>query len=148
MANIFTNVGKQIVTGRLLSAAPGGGTPGSASPQFIGWGTGAGTAAIADTTLFTEDYSTTNTGTQNTRVTGTTTQFTTTTTSDTLQVQGTVTANAIKTITNAGVFDTNGIAANLTTAPSGGNLFVKSDFTGIALQANDSIQFTFRWQLT
>jgi len=42
-------------------------------------------------------------------------------------------ANGTKTITNAGIFDA------LTT----GNMLLKSDFTGIALVVNDSIQFTF-----
>jgi len=72
-------------------------------------------------------------------VAGTSSQVTTTTTNDTYQVVGTITcAGAGKTITNAGLFD----------ASTGGNLFAKGDFTGIALNVGDSIQFTFKIQFT
>lgn len=136
MATLVVNAGKAIVTNRIRGAGT--------EPLYVSWGTGAGTTAAADTTLFTEAMSTSNNGTGNTRVTGTTTQQTTTVTNDTWQCVGTLTADAAKTITNAGCFDTNGLAANLTTAPSGGNLFPKGDFAGLALNANDSIQFTFK----
>jgi hypothetical protein len=115
MATVLTNAGKAIVTSRLNS----GGT----IPQYVAWGTGAGTAAITDTSLFTE------TGT---RVAGTVTQQTTTVANDTFRVVGTLTAAGVLTITNAGLFD----------ALTVGNLFVKGDFTGVALAASDSIQFT------
>ncbi len=46
MATVVTNAGRDIVTNRIK----GLGT----EPLNIGWGTGAGTAAVADTTLFTE----------------------------------------------------------------------------------------------
>lgn len=80
-------------------------------------------------------------------VSGTSTQQTTTTTNDTYRVTGVLTAEAAKTITNAGLFDTNGASANLSTPPSGGNLFIKGDFTGIVLATNDTITFTFNCQL-
>ena len=48
----------------------------------------------------------------------------------------TITADGTKTITNAGVL----------TATSGGTLIVKGDFTGIALAANDAIEFTITLQ--
>jgi len=121
MATLLVNTGKAIVTNRLNS----GGT----IPQYIAWGTGAGTTAATDTTLFTE------TGT---RVSGTVTQQTTSTTNDTYQVVGTQTAGGSVTITNAGVFD----------ALTVGNLFVKGDFTGLALTSGDSIQFTFKVQFS
>ena len=122
MANVLTDAGEAITTNRVK----GGGT----EPAFVAWGTGAGTAAKPDTTLFTEA--------SEARVSGTSSQETTTTTNDTYRVIGTLTADAGKTITNAGLFD----------ASSAGNLFAKSDFTGIVLANGDSIQFTFNIQYT
>jgi len=122
MATVLVNTGKAIVTNYLAGGA-------ATQPKYIGWGTGAGTAAITDTTLFTETGS---------RTTGTTTQVTTTTTNDTFQVVGTLTAGSGLTITNAGTFD----------AVSSGNLFVKGDFTGLVLARGDSIQFTIKTQFS
>ncbi len=134
MADLVTSAGDAIITNRIK----GSGT----EPKYLSWGTGAGTTVKANTTLFTESMSTTNDGTHNTRFTGTSTQQTVTYTNDTYRVVGTLVADAGKTITNVGLFDTIGTAADLVTAPSGGNLFCKSDFTGIALSAADSITFT------
>ena len=121
MSTVFCNAGKAIVTNRLK----GQGT----EPNYIGWGTGAGTAAVTDTTLFTEATES--------RVAGTSSQQTTTVTNDTYQVVGTMTmSGAGKTITNVGLFD----------ASTGGNLLMKSDFTGIALNVGESIQFTQKLQ--
>jgi hypothetical protein len=129
MATVFANAGKAIVSGRLIGA-----TPSQAEPKYLAWGTGAGTSAVADTTLFTETA-------QEARTTCTTTQVTTTLTNDTFQAVGTITvATAAKTITNAGLFD-------VTTA-SAGNMLMKTDFTGIALNVGDSIQFTMKLQFT
>jgi hypothetical protein len=122
MATLLVNTGKAIVTNYLAGGA-------ATQPKYVAWGTGAGTTAATDTTLFTE------TGT---RVTGTTTQQTTSTTNDTYQVIGTLTASGTVTITNAGLFD----------ASTSGNLFVKGDFTGIGLTSGDSIQFTFKTQFS
>lgn len=115
MATVFANAGKAIVTNRLK----GSGT----EPQYVGIGTGAGTAAITDTTLFTE---------VETRTAGTSTQQTTTVTNDTYQSVGTVTATGSRAVTNAGLFD----------ASSSGNLFMKGDFSTINLATGDSIQVT------
>jgi hypothetical protein len=123
VATVLTNVGKEIVQKRLK------GESGYNEPVYIAWGTGSGTAQVTDTTLFAEA--------SEARVAGTSAVVTTTTTNDTYQVQGTMTASAAKTITNAGLFD----------AASGGRLFIKGDFSGISLSAGDSIQFTFKWQL-
>ena len=123
MATFCVDNGLDITTGRLR----GVGT----EPLNIGWGTGAGTAAATDTTLFTEALVSLAAGTTDHTV-GTSSQVTTTTTDDTYQVTGTRTATGSGTVTNAGLFD----------AASGGNLFLKGDFTGIALVANDSIAFT------
>ena len=122
MATILANTGKALMTSRMK----GTGT----EPVFVAWGTGAGTAAVADTTLFTESAEA--------RASGVSAQATTTTTNDTYQVVGTITASAARTITNAGLFD----------ASTEGNLFVKGDFTGVALNTGESIQFTIGVQLT
>ena len=122
MATALTNRGKEIIVDRIM----GSGT----EPKFVAWGTGAGTAAATDTTLFTESAEA--------RVTGTSSKVTTTTTNDTYQVVGTMTASAGRTITNAGLFD----------ASTVGNLFIKTDFTGVVLATNDSITFTFKCQFT
>ena len=121
MATLLVNTGRAIVTSRLN----GGGT----TPSYVAWGTGAGATGATDTTLFTENGS---------RVSGTVTQQTTSTTNDTFQVVGTDTAGSGITVTNAGLFD----------ASTSGNLFVKGDFTGIALNTGDSIQFTFKVQFS
>jgi hypothetical protein len=124
MATLLVNTGKAVVTNRIKNGATG-----ATEPNYVAWGTGAGTAAAADTTLFTEI---------GTRVAGTSTQVTTSTTNDTYQVVGTQTAGSSVTITNAGLFD----------AVTSGNLFVKGDFSGIALTSGDSIQFTFKTQFS
>jgi hypothetical protein len=122
MATLLVNTGKAVVTNYLNGGA-------ATQPKYVAWGTGAGTTAATDTTLFTETGS---------RVSGTTTQQTTSTTNDTFQVVGTLTAGSSLTITNAGTFD----------ASTSGNLFVKGDFTGIALNSGDSIQFTVKCQFS
>ena len=120
MATVFTDAGKAIVTNRLK----GSGT----EPNYVAWGTGAGTAAAANTTLFTEA--------SEARVAGTSTQQQTTVTNDTYQVVGTITcAGSGKTITNAGLFDQLAV---------GGNMLMKGDFTGVALNVGESIQFTMK----
>ena len=112
MATLLVNTGKAIVTNYLNGGA-------ATQPKYVAWGTGAGTTAATDTTLFTEVLP---------RVSGTTSQQTTSTTNDTFQVIGTQTAGTSETITNAGLFD----------ATTSGNLFVKGDFTGVALNTGDS----------
>lgn len=118
MATVLTHAGKAIITNRMI----GSGT----EPKYVAWGTGAGTAAAGDTTLFTEA--------SESRTSGTSSRVTVTQTNDTYQVVGTITADGTKTITNAGLFD----------ASTSGNLFVKTDFTGVALNLGESIQFTFK----
>lgn len=117
MATVVTNTGKGLVTDRFKTGAV-------AEPVFAAWGTGAGTAAIADTTLFTEG--------PEARVTGTSAQATTTTTNDTWRLVGTITASAARTVTNAGNFS----------ASTAGTLHIKGDFTGVVLATGDSIQLT------
>jgi hypothetical protein len=122
MATLLVNTGKAIITNYLNGGA-------ATQPKYVAWGTGAGTTAATDTTLFTEVLP---------RVSGTTSQVTTSTTNDTFQVVGTQTAGSSVTITNAGLFD----------AATSGNLFIKGDFTGVPLSSGDSIQFTFKCQFS
>lgn len=114
MADIFTDVGENLVTDYI------DGTANAPANWHVGWGTGAGTAAKGDTTLFTEA--------SESRVAATEAQPA----SNTNRFTATITANGSKTITNVGVFD----------ASSGGNMMLKSDFTGIPLVLNDAIAFT------
>jgi len=126
VATFVTDSGLDITTNRVK----GSGT----EPVNVGWGTGAGTTARSDTSLFTEKLVdlTTSAGTDHTA--GTSTRQTTNTTNDTYQVVATRTATGAGTVTNAGLFD----------AASGGNLFLKGDFTGIGLASGDAIQFTIK----
>lgn len=120
MATVITNAGKAIVANRIL----GSGT----EPAYGGWGTGAGTAAAADTTLFTESA-------DEARDAATTSRVTVTVTNDTYQaVTEQVCASSGKTITNSGLFD----------ASSAGNLFIHTDFTGVVLAVGDSIESTYK----
>ena len=120
-AMVIVNGGQAIVT-NLVSGL--GGTV----PKYVAWGTGAGTAAVTDTTLFTES-------TDEARTNGTPTRVTTTVTNDTFQVVGTLTvAVSGKTITNVALFD----------AITSGNLYFKSDFAGLPLIVGDSITFTIK----
>jgi hypothetical protein len=121
MATVLTQVGIQ-------KSVLGIGAGTLTIPKYIGHGTGAGTAGATDTTLFTESA--------DTRATGTVTQVTTTVTNDTHQVVGTLTngTGSDETITNAGLFD----------AASTGNMWIKGDFTGQLIHANDQIQYTFK----
>jgi hypothetical protein len=120
MASVVTTLGKSIYNNRLK----GTGT----EPNYIAWGTGGGTAAVGDTTLFTESS-------QESRTAGTSSVVTTTTTNDTYQVVGTITvATSAKGITNVGLFD----------ASTNGNLFLKSDFSVVNLTEGEGINFTLK----
>lgn len=127
MATYVVDGGLAIVTDALQGASV------AAEPKYIGWGTGAGTTATTDTSLFTEKLVDLSTSAGTDHTTGTSSQQTTNTTNDTYRVTGTRTATGAGTVTNAGLFD----------ASSGGTLFLKGDFSGIALSSGDSIAFTF-----
>ena len=122
MATVLTDAGKAIITNRIK----GSGT----EPNYVAWGTGAGTAGVTDTTLFTESAEA--------RTSGTSSRVTTTVANDTYRVVGTIVATAGRTITNAGLLD----------ASTSGNLFMKGDFTGVVLASGESIQFTMDVQFT
>ena len=118
MATVLTQVGEEWIVDML-----DGGTVGT---QYIGWGTGAGTAGKSDTTLFTEA--------SEARVSATRSQPV----ADKIRYVGTLTADGAKTITNGGVL----------TALTGGILVIHGDFSGIPLQQNDQIQFTIDMEIT
>lgn len=115
---IITDVGEQGIVDRIDGLG--------AQPDWIGSGAGVGTAAETDTTLFTE--------VSEAKAQGTASQPT----ADTFRVVGTQTYTSAKTITNAGTFD----------ASTTGNLYVHGDFAGIAVAANDAIEFTIDIQIT
>lgn len=117
MADVITDAGLAINSNRVSGV-------GGSVPRFVGWGTGAGTAAKADTTLFSETGS---------RATGLVSRRTTTKTNDTMRVIAVLSAPSGMTITNAGLLD----------AAIGGNLYAKSNFVGQALQPGDAVMFTF-----
>ena len=118
MATVLTQVGEEWIIDKLDAAT---------RADYIGWGTGAGTAAKESVALFT--------AAAEARVQGTTTQPA----ADKLQVVATITcASTGKTITNAGLW----------TAITDGILVLFGDFTGIPLAVGDSIQFTFQLEMT
>ena len=123
MATVYTAVGETVVVDLIDGTSS---THLDNTNAHIGWGTGAGTADKADTTLFTEA--------SETRVTGTTSQPA----ADKNQWVATLTADGAKTITNAGLF--NAVAA--------GSMVVKGDFTGIVLALGDKIEFTVSLEQT
>jgi hypothetical protein len=116
MATVLTNVGEQFICDKLNDTV-------ATAPEWVAWGTGAGTAAKGDTTLFTEASEARVQGTMSTTGSGSTAKF---------QVVATITADGTKTITNAGAF----------TASTSGTLVIKGDHTGVAVDASDQIQYT------
>lgn len=115
MATRVQNSGFDIITNRMSGAGT--------SPKYVGWGTGSGQAAAATDLA---------TAASEARTSGTESRTTTIVANDTYKVTGTMTcAGAGKTISEVGLFD----------ASTAGNLFVYSDFTGVALSIGESIQF-------
>ena len=111
------NGGLGIVTSRIKGN-------GAAEPNLIRWGTGGGTAAaVTNTSLETVSAETT--------VTGTSSLVTTTVENDTYQVVGTMTSESEQTINEVGLF-------------SSTTLFLRGTFSGIALNTDDSIEFTIK----
>ena len=123
MATVYASAGEEIVCDLIdgTSAVHLDNTNGK-----IAWGTGAGTAAKGDTTLFTEA--------SEARVAVTTSQPT----ADKVQWVGTLTADAGKTITNAGLFN----------SAAGATLIVKGDHAGQVLALGDKIQYTITLEQT
>lgn len=100
--------------------------------RYLQWGTGAGTAAVADTALFST------TGTTEARTAGTLSQVTGAQTNSKIRCVGTVTAIATPTVKEVAIFD----AAGAGGPPTGGNLFVHADHGSTVLAAADSIAYT------
>lgn len=125
MATIYTTVGEEEVVDIIDGSATAPTDLGTGN-NFIGWGTGAGTAAKADTILFTEAAEA--------RVGGTVSQST----PSTNQWVATITSASGQTITNAGLFNT----------VTGGVLVIHGDFTGIVLANGDKIEFTISLEQT
>lgn len=126
MATVYTSVGESLVTDY---------TTGDASPPadfYIGWGTDNTAADKADTDLIT--------AANESRVAVVETQPS----ADTAQWVATITSGSSQTIQEAGLFD----AAGSGNPPSGGNLLIRSVFTGIPLGNGDKIEFTFTLEQT
>ena len=124
LAATITAAGDGVISNRINGAGT--------IPSYLAWGTGTQATPKTATTLSAETTTTNDPGYA--RVAGTVSLTTTTYTNDTFQVVGTLTAGAALTITEAGLFD----------AVTVGNLFLYGSFTGISLNANDSIQFTMQ----
>jgi hypothetical protein len=128
-ATVVTNKGKAMLADRLRT------TPATytAPPKFCAMGVGATgaarTAVVADIALSTE---------VETRTSGTESVVTTSVTGDTTQVVGTVVATAARNVDEAGLFD----------ASTTGNLGVSATFAVVALATGESLQFTWKIQLS
>ena len=116
---VLTTVGKYWIVDMLDATT-------SDQAHHIGWGTGAGDAAIGDTTISTEGAET--------RVVGTQTQPA----ADKNRCVGTLTSAAGGTITNAG----------LLTLVTVGVLVIHANFASVVLLTGDKIEFTFDLQIT
>ena len=125
MATIYTDAGEAKVVDIIDGSATSPTDIGTGN-NFIGWGTGGGTAAKGDTTLFTEAAEA--------RVGGVVTQPS----GDINQWVATITSASGQTITNAGLFD----------AVTSGQMVIKGDFTGIVLANGDKIEFTISLEQT
>jgi hypothetical protein len=124
---VVTNGGKRTLADRLMN------TPTRNAPRYAAMGVGATgaarTAAAADTALSSE---------QETRVAGTESTVTTSVTGDTYQNVATISATASRAVDEAGLFD----------ASSTGNMVTSATFPVINLANGDSIQFTWKVQVS
>lgn len=132
MANVLTTLGRELVARAINQAGTG---IGSAIPNQSGLGTGAGTAGVADTDLFTPVQP---------RVAGTNTIQTGASANNVYRVVAQHTATAARAVTNAGLFDSAGTGD----PPTGGNLFVKADFAVINLANGDTLTLTYNIEIT
>jgi hypothetical protein len=122
-AVVLTNGGEEWVVDKINETV-------QTKPEYVGWGTGAGTSAKSDTDLFTPATEARVLGTTSKQGTGSSAKY---------QVIATLTADGSKTITNAGLFTSAGTGS----PPSGGLLIIKGDHTGVALLLNDQIAYTW-----
>jgi hypothetical protein len=114
---VLTNVGEEWAAGRLAGTVTTDG-------KYLGWGTGTGTAAKGDTTLATEASENRVSGVVSVEGSAASAKY---------QVEGTITADAAKTITNAGNFS----------ASTSGTLILHSSFDGLVLSEGDTLTLTF-----
>lgn len=121
-AVVLTNIGEEFVVDKLTETV-------QTKPEYVGWGTGAGTAAKADTDLFTTANEARVLSTTSKTGSGSTAKY---------QAVATLTSASAQTITNAGLFTTAGSG----TPPTGGSLIVKGDHTGVVLAIGDQIAYT------
>ncbi len=117
MATVLSNLGEQYVCDFLSGVS-------TLDAQYVGWGTGVGTAVKGDTALDTESAESRVVGTLSTDGAGSSAKF---------KVVATITSAGSQTIVNAGLFD----------ASTTGTLILHGDFTGVALVSGDKIEFTF-----
>lgn len=118
-ATVLTSVGEAWIVDKLDETL-------QTTGDFIGWGTGAGTAAKTSVDLFLPAAEI--------RIVAARSQPL----ADKIRWAGTLTSATVQTITNAGNF----------TASTGGTLVIHGDFTGVALAANDAIQFTIEMEVS
>jgi hypothetical protein len=129
LALVVVNVGggsggKQLISAAILAQN---------TLRYLQWGTGAGTAAVADTGLFSTATTT------EVRTAGTLSQVTGAQTNSKIRVTGTITALGARTITEVGIFDAAGAGGP---PPTGGNLFIHADHGSTVLATGDSIAYT------
>src|SRR3954464_15291083 len=127
---VVTNKGKAVLADRVRT------TPGTytGAPKYVAIGVGAPAAAraaaITDTALSSEVETPRTAGTESTVTTGVT--------GDTYQVVSTITASAIRAVDESGLFD----------ATTAGNMFTSATFPVVNLSSGDSVQFTWKVQLS
>ena len=117
LAVVLTNVGEEFIVDKLTETV-------QTKPEYIEWGTGAGTANKTDTISFTPSAETRVLATTSKTGSGSTAKF---------QAVGTITSLSAQTITNAGLF----------TASTVGSLIIHGDHTGVVLAIGDQIAYTF-----
>lgn len=132
VATVLTNKGKGLFADRARTSP----ATYTTSPKWIGVGTGATgaarTAVAADTALTTEVT------TSSTRAVGTESTVTTTQTGDTYQSLGTVSVTGTWAVDESGLFD----------AITAGNLITSATLNVISLLNGDSLQLTWKVQIT
>jgi len=117
MATVLLNAGEEYVVDKLTETV-------QTKPEYIGWGTGAGTAAKTDTDLFTPAAEARVAAAVSKQGSGSAAKY---------QAVATLTSASAQTITNAAAF----------TASTVGTCVIKGDHTGVALQIGDQITYTF-----
>lgn len=119
MGAVLTNVGEAWAAGRLAGTV-------STDGRYIAWGSGAGEAAKGDVALNTEESESRVGATVTVEGSGAAAAY---------KVEGTITADGTKTITNAGNF----------TATTSGTLIVHATFVddAIDLEVDEQVTFVF-----